>query len=106
MGEGGLEIGVLTDDLAGALASAARLRVNGLRPRVVWNETDVPATADALVVDMRTRDRAEDPGRQARRWAAYLRAVGCRRFELRIDSTLRGSPAAELEGMLGGLGDR
>jgi uncharacterized protein YgbK (DUF1537 family) len=104
MTEGGFEIGVLSDDLAGALASAARLRANGLRTRVVWDEIEVPATADALVVDMRTRDRAAAPGRHAQRWAAYLRAVGCRRFELRTDSTLRGSPAEELEGMLCGLG--
>jgi uncharacterized protein YgbK (DUF1537 family) len=101
--ERGLEIGVLADDLAGALASAARLRQNGLRAEVLWREVDVPATADALVVDMQTRDRDVAPAREARRWAGYLRAAGCRRFELRTDSTLRGSPAAELEGMLDGL---
>jgi D-threonate/D-erythronate kinase len=103
MAEGSFEIGVLSDDLAGALASAARLRANGLRTQVIWNEIEVPATADALVVDMRTRDRADAPESHARRWAAYLRTVGCRRFELRTDSTLRGSPAAELRGMLEGL---
>ena len=98
MRDRGLEIGVLADDLAGALASAARLRENGLRTTVLWSEIDVPATADAVVVDMRTRDRDGAPAHEARRWAAYLRAIGCRRFELRTDSTLRGSPAAELRG--------
>lgn len=99
-----LEIGVLADDLSGALASAARLHAKGLRPVVQWCRVDVPPEADAVVIDMRTRDGSAAPALEARDWGAHLRAIGCRRFELRIDSTLRGSASQELEGMLEGVG--
>jgi uncharacterized protein YgbK (DUF1537 family) len=101
-----VEIGVLADDLSGALASAARLRSRGLNPVVHWCREEVPAESDAVVVDMRTRDGGAEPAREARRWGARLRAIGCRRFELRIDSTLRGATRDELRGMLAGAGLR
>lgn len=97
-----LPVGVLADDLTGALASAAVLREAGLRPVVQWRQQAPPVGATALVVDMRTRDYGSDPGRRAESWAAHLRSLRCRRIELRVDSTLRGSPAAELAGALAG----
>jgi D-threonate/D-erythronate kinase len=101
-----LEIGVLADDLSGALASAARLRSRGLNPVVRWCRDEASAEADAVVVDMRTRDGGAEPAREAQRWGAHLRAIGCQRFELRIDSTLRGAARNELRGMLEGAGLR
>lgn len=95
-------IGVLADDLTGALASAARLRDGGLRCVVRWRREPVPATADAVVADMRTRDYGGDGYARARGWAAHLRALGCTRLELRCDSTLRGDPGAETAGALEG----
>ncbi|MQA87179.1 MAG: hypothetical protein GEV03_21760 [Streptosporangiales bacterium] len=95
-------IGVLADDLTGALASAGRLRDGGLRPVVQWRTERVPALATAVVADMRTRDYRSDPRLRARSWAAHLRAQGCARLELRTDSTLRGAPADELDGALSG----
>jgi uncharacterized protein YgbK (DUF1537 family) len=97
-------LGVLADDLTGALASAARLREARWEPVVVWRETTPPASADAVVVDMRTRDYGGDPYRRARWWARRLDALGCGWLELRMDSTLRGAPATELAGLLGGAG--
>lgn len=97
-----LEIGVLADDLTGALASAARLRQRGLRPMLSWGAAPLPATGNALVVDMRTRDSRLDPAGEACAWARRLRERGCRRYELRIDSTLRGAPSSELAGLLRG----
>ncbi|HEY7661367.1 MAG TPA: four-carbon acid sugar kinase family protein [Actinomycetota bacterium] len=99
-----MEIGVLADDLTGALASATRLRSSGLHPRVHWYREEAPAEADALVVDMRTRDGGSEPADQARTWGSRLRATGCRRYELRIDSTLRGAAGDELRGLLEGTG--
>jgi uncharacterized protein YgbK (DUF1537 family) len=96
-------IGVLADDLTGALASAGALRAHGLRASVVW-EAEAPDGAEALAVNMRTRDEHEDVRSEARRWAAWLAELGCERLELRIDSTLRGDPAAELAGALEGAG--
>ena len=103
------EIGVLADDLTGALGSAARLRRGGLEPVVVWRPEDLPDAfrPRAVVVDMRTRDSRAGPRATAARWAERLRALGCRRYEQRIDSTLRGEPAEELAGLLEGarIGD-
>jgi uncharacterized protein YgbK (DUF1537 family) len=98
------EIGVLADDLTGALGSAARLRRGGVEPVVVWRPEDLPDAFSprAVVVDMRTRDSPAGPRATAREWAARLRERGCARYEQRIDSTLRGEPADELAGLLEG----
>lgn len=98
-----LDIGVLADDLTGAHASAARLGEAGHRARVVWRPQAPPAGVTALVADMRTRDYGVDPYGAARSWTGRLRALGVRRIELRIDSTLRGTPADELSGVLDAL---
>jgi hypothetical protein len=97
-------IGVLADDLTGALGSAARLRAGGLEPVVVWRAEDLPREfrPRAAVVDMRTRDSPAGPRATAAAWAERLRKMDCRRFEQRIDSTLRGTHAEELAGLLDG----
>jgi D-threonate/D-erythronate kinase len=106
LGEAGLQIGVLADDLTGALGSAARLREGGLDTLVVWRAEDLPDAfrPRGVVVDMRTRDAARGPRATAAGWARRLRGLGCARFEQRIDSTLRGAPAEELAGLLDGSG--
>jgi D-threonate/D-erythronate kinase len=98
------QIGVLADDLTGALGSAARLRRGGLEPVVVWRAEDLPDAfrPQAVVIDMRTRDAPRGPRATAAAWAQRLRALECARFEQRIDSTLRGAPADELAGLLEG----
>jgi uncharacterized protein YgbK (DUF1537 family) len=100
------QIGVLADDLTGALGSAARLRDGGLETLVVWRPEDLPEAfrPRAVVVDMRTRDAPRGPRATACEWARRLRDLGCARFEQRIDSTLRGAPAEELAGLLEGAG--
>ncbi len=97
-------IGVLADDLTGALGSAARLRAGGLEPVVVWKSEDLPRELRprAAVVDMRTRDSPAGPRATAAVWAERLRKMGCTRFEQRIDSTFAGTPADELAGLLEG----
>jgi uncharacterized protein YgbK (DUF1537 family) len=52
---------------------------------------------------MRTRDGSREPAKEASEWGAFLREIGCRRFELRTDSTLRGAAAEELAGLLDAL---
>jgi uncharacterized protein YgbK (DUF1537 family) len=99
-------IGVLADDLTGALGSAARLKAGGLDPVVVWRPEDLREPPRAAVIDMRTRDAPLGPRATAARWAERLRELGCERFEQRIDSTLRGAPAEELAGLLEGAGLR
>jgi uncharacterized protein YgbK (DUF1537 family) len=98
------QIGVLADDLTGALGSAARLRARGLDPLVVWRADDLPESfrPRAVVIDMRTRDAPRGPRATACEWARRLADLGCARFEQRIDSTLRGAPREELAGLLEG----
>ena len=94
-------IAVLADDVAGAHASATLLRSAGLRAGVIWSEAPSSLTAgDALVIDMRTRDRPSDPRGAARQWARFALQHGFQRLELRMDSTLRGSTHEELRGVL------
>ena len=98
-----LRIGVLADDLSGSLASAAALRSQGLETVVCWDRTrgeNLIAEADAVVVDMATRDSGDPPERTAREWTQWLVEHGVERVELRIDTTLRGSPDEELAGVL------
>jgi len=97
-------IGVLADDLTGALGSAARLKAGGLDPVVVWRPEDLREPPRAAVIDMRTRDAPLGPRATAARWAEMLRELGCERFEQRMDSTLRGAPGEELSGLLEGAG--
>jgi uncharacterized protein YgbK (DUF1537 family) len=99
-------IGVLADDLTGALASAARLKAGGLDPVVAGRPHDLRAPPRAAVVDMRVRDAPLGPRRTAALWAERLAALGCERIEQRIDSTLRGDPAQQLAGLLEGAGRR
>jgi uncharacterized protein YgbK (DUF1537 family) len=93
---------VLADDLTGAMASAVRLRRGGFQASVTWDRERALPPGDAVVVDMRTRDSERSPEREAGVWAARLHQSGCRRYELRIDSTLRGAPALELAGLVRG----
>jgi uncharacterized protein YgbK (DUF1537 family) len=106
LGDAGPQIGVLADDLTGALGSAARLRDGGVEALVVWRPEDLPEAfrPRGVVVDMRTRDAPRGPRATACEWAQRLRDLGCARFEQRIDSTLRGAPAEELAGLLDGAG--
>jgi D-threonate/D-erythronate kinase len=99
-----MQFGVLADDLTGAMASAVRLRDRGIRARPCWILESDLSDAEAVVVDMRTRDSPERGLESAREWARHLRAHGCRRLELRMDSTLRSNTASELRGLVEGAG--
>ena len=92
------EIGVLADDLTGALGSAARLRRGGLEPVVVWRPEDLPDAfrPRAVVVDMRTRDSPRRPARDGARVGraaarARLRAL---RAAHRLDAARRAGRGA------------
>lgn len=89
---------VLADDLTGALASAANLRLAGFRTKVAWDALpdDMPA---AIVVDLRSRD-ASDPVARVTECVRRLRDRGSFDYELRVDSTLRGRPGPALEALI------
>src|SRR3954447_25217039 len=87
-------IGVLADDLTGALGSAARLRARGLDPVLVWRPEDLPEgfRPRGVVVDMRTRDAPGGPRAVAAEWAERLRRLQSPRGEQRLDPPRRGPP--------------
>lgn len=101
MGDPLQRIAVLADDLTGAAASASCLAGAGFGSDVVWGAGLLPPSR-SVCVDMRTRDYSADPRRRARSWARRLTGEGFAHLELRMDSTLRGDPAAGLAGLIDG----
>ena len=114
-------IGVIADDLAGATVAATALASAGVRTVVVSQEwptpgdqptgaqPDWPAAAEALVVNIGSRELAIDGrlsvntvpelvGSAARR----LRTLRCSRIELRVDGALRRDYSADLDAALVG----
>ncbi len=98
------QIGILTEDMYGALAVAGRLQQRGLTVQIARTDNSPAARAQAVVVDADLRSHAEDPVGHSSRWAQWLREQGCRRIEQRIEPTLRGNPSALLHGMVAGSG--
>jgi uncharacterized protein YgbK (DUF1537 family) len=94
-------LGVIADDLTGALDTGAQLAKCGIETIAVLHP-GVPPEAQAVLLSTDSRDlpasesyrRSLDAARQLRGCAVYKK----------IDSTLRGNVGAELDGVLDGLG--
>lgn len=100
-------IGVLSDDLTGANAVAARFAAHGVPAFTALGPVPLltPREVAVLVVDTATRDAAPDAAAEAVRTAVgTLRRWGARLLTKRIDTTLRGSIAAETAALLDILG--
>ncbi len=96
-------IGILSDDLTGANAVAARFAARGAAAFTALHATlaALPSAVQALVVDTATRDVAPEVAADAVRAAAgALHAWGVRLLAKRIDSTLRGNLGAETAALL------
>ncbi|MDR5701398.1 four-carbon acid sugar kinase family protein [Agromyces aerolatus] len=91
-------IGVLAEDLQGALAAASRLQQRGLRVALVQSRGDLVPEVDAIIVDLGLRHRLEEPGQVTAEWTRWLRAHGADRIEARLDPALHGNPGAILRG--------
>lgn len=99
----GASLAVLADDLTGAHANAARLSTRGRRATVLWHPDQLVNVPGDVVVNMRTRDRAEDPAQLSASWTTALLNAGFGQLELRVDTTLRGAAGDELAGVIGSL---
>src|SRR5262245_59379441 len=103
-------VGIQADDLTGACDTGAPFAARGLKTLVVVHEGDAPpimpdATVDVLVVDTESRDAPEGEARgRARAGAKTLGALAPRILYKKLDSTLRGHVAAEMDGVLDGAG--
>ncbi|MGI6879593.1 four-carbon acid sugar kinase family protein [Microbacterium sp. gxy059] len=94
----GPSLGVLAEDLQGALAVSSRLLQRGLRVAVVASRQDPIGEVDAVIVDIALRRRLEDPQLVAEEWARWLLSLGIRQIDVRIDPLLHGSPAEMTRG--------
>jgi uncharacterized protein YgbK (DUF1537 family) len=93
---------ILADDLAGAADCAVAFARRGLETVVSWGTgMDEDATVLAIDVDSRALSASEAAARQVAAQTARWRS-GMRLYK-KIDSTLRGQPAAELAAQLAAL---
>jgi uncharacterized protein YgbK (DUF1537 family) len=103
-------VGIQADDLTGACDTGAPFAVRGLDTLVVVHDGEDPpawtgTSADVLVIDTETREQsAEEARERARAAGAALKAGSPRVLYKKVDSTLRGCVAAEIDGMLEGSG--
>jgi uncharacterized protein YgbK (DUF1537 family) len=103
-------VGIQADDLTGACDTGAPFAVRGLETLVVIHDGKDPpswpgASADVLVIDTETREQSVEEARErARAAGAALKAGSPRILYKKVDSTLRGRVAAEVDGMLDGTG--
>lgn len=97
-------IGVVADDLTGALDTGAGFARAGMRVRVALGDRGAPVDLDGLdvaIINTASREGDAEVARERSRDAtrALLRA-GVTILYKKVDSTLRGHPGAELAGML------
>jgi uncharacterized protein YgbK (DUF1537 family) len=103
-------VGIQADDLTGACDTGAPFAARGLETLVVVHDGDAPppppdTAAAVLVIDTESRERPVEEARARARWAGNTLTVGpARALYKKLDSTLRGRVAAELDGMLDGAG--
>jgi uncharacterized protein YgbK (DUF1537 family) len=101
--------GIQADDLTGACDTGAPFAARGLDTLVVVSDGDgppsLPTTAAVLVVDTESRViPVEEARARARSAGSALEAGSPRILYKKVDSTLRGRLAAEVDGMLDGAG--
>jgi D-threonate/D-erythronate kinase len=106
---GAMLVGIQADDLTGACDTGAPFAARGLDTLVVVHGDDPPvlsfATPAVLVIDTESRQRPIEDARQRARWCgSTLRAGSPTVLYKKVDSTLRGHVAAEIDGMLSGAG--
>jgi uncharacterized protein YgbK (DUF1537 family) len=99
-------VGIQADDLTGACDAGAPFAARGLETLVVLTDAAAASratTADVVVLDTESRGlTVEDARGRACRAARALAGPAPRLLYKKLDSTLRGHVAAELDGMLDG----
>lgn len=111
MSSGPAQIGVIADDLTGALDTGVQFRAAGLRCRVLLEFSPTAASAqpgaEVLVVNTETRSASPETARErVLQAAAWLHAQGVQHYFKKMDSLLRGPWRAELASLSEFLGGR
>lgn len=95
------KLGIVADDLTGAMDTGVQFARWGLHTVVIQNGGELPAV-EVVVISTDSRDEtATEAYRRAKQAAQRLRD---RTLYKKIDSTLRGNIGPELDGLLDGLG--
>jgi uncharacterized protein YgbK (DUF1537 family) len=97
-----MRVGIIADDLTGAMDSAAPFADGGLAARVLLapgSAMDAGEDAAVLAIDTHSRDLAADAAARAVH-GAFTRLGADRLYFKKIDSTLRGNLAAEIAAAL------
>lgn len=95
-----MNFAVLADDLTGANDTALSFVQSGIRTSVQLGLSPTKVEADGIVIDADSRELTPAEARKrARNLAEKLMAQGISCFYKKMDSTLRGSWAAEIQGM-------
>jgi uncharacterized protein YgbK (DUF1537 family) len=98
-----MRIAVIADDLTGAADTGVQLARAGYRTAVTFRDEPAPSGVDAVVAD--TDSRGLEPAEAAARARrAALRLASAPILMKKLDSTLRGPLAAELEAVLAASG--
>lgn len=100
----GIALGILAEDLQGALAAASRLQQRGVRVQVVQGLDTPLGNVEAVVVDMNIHNVVRDVQTRVQEWARWLRDRGAERLCTRFDSEFRGAAADCLAGLVAGSG--
>lgn len=101
-------IGVVADDLTGAMTAGVLLARSKAKTAVFFDETDICDAVgfDAVLVSTGSRAMNSDDAYEAVRKAAVkLKEWGAAYFSKRIDTTMRGRIGTEIDAMLDVLGD-
>lgn len=93
---------ILADDLTGAADAAIPFALHGLSTRVVWNETAADRHGETAVLSFNTASRALAGAQAAsiHRDALHRMRQHDTHLFKKIDSTLRGHPAAEIYALI------
>ena len=96
---------IIADDLSGAADSGVSFAEQGYQTHVVWDIKD-PPPGDVLVISTESRHMTRDNAAAIVQNAALQlsKSDGSVLIYKKIDSTLRGHPAAELAAVMAGCG--
>ena len=97
---------ILADDLTGAADCAIPFAQRGARVTVHWNASAVDQASDVVSFDAATRGLSADAAAERHRSLLHELPWRGRRVFKKIDSTLRGQPAAEIAAVLAATGLR
>src|SRR5512133_2900134 len=92
-----IRLGIIADDLTGAVDTGVQFARHGLETLVLLESVETPSS-EVIVI---TTDSRDEPTVEAyRRARAAARVMGGRFVYKKIDSTVRGNVGAELDGLM------